>query len=67
MEGLAEYGAKLRQAEMRRQTTLRDQRAAVADFRKLIEEGIALGLSRAEIGRQAGVSSETIYRILRKG
>lgn len=60
----AKYGPLLREAETARQVALREQRAASARFRDLLIEAVEAGMSRAEAGRQAGISPESVYRIL---
>ena len=61
---IAKYGPLLREAETRRQVALRDSKAATADFRALLLEAVEHGMSRAEAARQAGLSAESVYRIL---
>jgi DNA-binding phage protein len=61
---MEDIGARLRQAETRRQVALREAKAASAAFRSLLLEAVEQGMSRAEAARQAGVSRESVYRIL---
>lgn len=61
---MEDLGGRLRAAETRRQVALRDAKAATDAFRALVLECHERGMSKAEAARQAGISRETVYRII---